>query len=103
MSAFQFYISSLWKPIMNFKIRLKCLMKNEIFPLRPQSQVISGDSTSITMYVTQTSSLLNAKNWMKLFFQIAHFQTFALRLFLGLVHITFEPELCDLAFKCYHE
>ena len=37
-------------------------MKNEIFPLRPQCQVISGDSTSITTYKAQTLSLLNGKN-----------------------------------------
>lgn len=41
-------------------------MKNEIFPLRPQSQVISGDSTSITTYKTQTLSLLNGKKCIKL-------------------------------------
>ena len=98
MCAVQFYISSLWKPIKNFKIRLKCLMKNEIFPLRPQSQVISGDSTSITTYKTQTLSLLNGKKCIKLFYKIVHFQTFCFTIFFRLVHITFEPELCDLAF-----
>ena len=98
MCAVQFYISSLWKPIKNFKIRLKCPMKNEIFPLRSQSQVISGDSTSITTYKTQTLSLLNGKKCIKLFYQIVHFQTFCFAFFFRLVHITFEPELCDLAF-----
>ena len=74
-------------------------MKNEIFPLRSQSQVISGDSTSITTYKTQTLSLLNGKKCIKLCYQIVHFQTFCFAFFFfRLVHITFEPELCDLAF-----